>query len=249
MKGDVLALGQDRPPPGRETAPDARRARPPHRLAPPTRCSASRNERRPLVLRARGRRHHPGRIRPLPPFPRRAGGPGARAQDRRLSAPHPGRPRRLAALPRRRLRHERQREGLFRAEDDRRRSGRAAHAARARGDPRARRRRRARNVFTRALLALFGEMPLARRADHAGGDHAAAALVPVPPRQGLLLGAHRDRAAPRAAGAEAAGGEPARRRTSTSSSRRRRRRCGSWPKGAASEGAVDADLRRDRRAC
>ena len=43
---------------------------------------------------------------------------------------------RLAAVPRRRVRHERQREGLFRAEDDRRRHRRAAHAARARGDPR-----------------------------------------------------------------------------------------------------------------
>ena len=62
----------------------------------------------------------------------------------RLSAPHPGRAWRLAAVPRRRLRHERQREGLFRAEDDRRRHRRRPHAARARGDPvRAAARRRA----------------------------------------------------------------------------------------------------------
>ena len=55
------------------------------------------------------------------------------AQDRRLSAPHPGRARRLAAVPRRRLRHERQRESLFRAEDDRRlRPMRRTCAARAR---------------------------------------------------------------------------------------------------------------------
>ena len=57
----------------------------------------------------------------------------------RLSAPHPGRARRLAAVPRRRVRHEREREGLFRAQDDRRRHRRAAHGARARGDALARR--------------------------------------------------------------------------------------------------------------
>ncbi len=45
----------------------------------------------------------------------------ARAPDRRLSAAHPGGPWRLAARSRRALRHERQRESLFRAEDDRRR--------------------------------------------------------------------------------------------------------------------------------
>ena len=37
------------------------------------------------------------------------------AQDRRLSPAHPGRPRRLAPVPRWRLRHERQRQGLLRA--------------------------------------------------------------------------------------------------------------------------------------
>ena len=50
-----------------------------------------------------------------------------------LSAPHPGRAWRLAALPRRRVRHERQREGLFRAQDDRRsRRRRRTCSARAR---------------------------------------------------------------------------------------------------------------------
>ena len=38
-----------------------------------------------------------------------AGRPGARAQDRRLPAPHPGRAWRLAAVPRRRVRRQRQR--------------------------------------------------------------------------------------------------------------------------------------------
>ena len=66
-------------------------------------------------------------------LPRRAAGPGAGAQDRRLPAPHPGRARRLAALSRRRPRLSAHREGLLRAEDDRRRSGRAAHGPRPRG--------------------------------------------------------------------------------------------------------------------
>ena len=64
----------------------------------------------------------------------------ARAQDRRLSAQPAAARRRLAAVSRRRLRHQRQREGLFRAQDDRRRARRRAHANGARGDPRARRR-------------------------------------------------------------------------------------------------------------
>ena len=55
---------------------------------------------RPLGVRARGRRHHPGRIRAAAPLSRRAGGRRARGQDRRLSAPHPGRAWRLAAVPR-----------------------------------------------------------------------------------------------------------------------------------------------------
>ena len=56
----------------------------------------------------------------LRPLPRRDAEPGAGAQDRRLPAPHPGRARRLAALPRRRLRRFGDGEGLFRPEDDRR---------------------------------------------------------------------------------------------------------------------------------
>ena len=95
---------------------------------------------RTLVFRTRGRRDDPGRIRAARPFSRRTAGSRTRAPDRRLSPAHPGRSRRLAALPRRRLRHERQRQGLFRPEDDRRRSRGAAHAPRARSDPRPRRR-------------------------------------------------------------------------------------------------------------
>ena len=66
---------------------------------------------------------------------------------------------RLAAVPRRRLRHERQREGLFRAEDDRRlRRRRRTCGARARRSSRAAARRSS-NVFTRVLLALYGVVP------------------------------------------------------------------------------------------
>ena len=71
----------------------------------------------------------------------------------------PGRARRLAAVPRRRVQSVGQREGVFRAEGDRRRSRCAAYAP-------ARDRRswrpavpNERNVFTRAQLALFGQVP------------------------------------------------------------------------------------------
>ena len=75
--------------------------------------------RRALGLRARSRRDDPGRVRADGALLRGRAEPRARAQDRRLPAPHPGRARRLAAVSRGRLRHERQREGVFRAEDDR----------------------------------------------------------------------------------------------------------------------------------
>ena len=74
----------------------------------------------------------------------------------------------------------------------------AAHGARARrpswqhgGAARA-------NVFTRITLAMFGQVPWRGRALHPGRDHAAAEVVSVPPRQGLVLVAHRDGAAVRA---------------------------------------------------
>ena len=106
---------------------------------------------------------------------------------------------------------QRQRQGLFRAEDDRRRSRRAAHGPGARGDPGARRgggdqclhphpagalRRRSRGTT-------IPTMPV--------GADPAAALVPDPSVEDELLGAHGDRAAAGAAGEEAAGAQPARR--------------------------------------
>ena len=167
--------------------------------------------RRPLVLRTRGRRDDPGRIRAPAAFSRRGAGSRTRAPDRRLPAPHPGRARRLAALPRRRVRHQRQRQGLFRPEDDRRRSRGAAYAPRARSDSRPWRRGEEQCLHPLPARALRRDS-LERRSDHAGRDHAAAALVSVPPRQGLLLGAHGAGAAAGAAGAEAARRQSARRR-------------------------------------
>ena len=64
---------------------------------------------------------------------------------------------------------------------------RAAHAARPRGDSRARRRRRSQCLHP-FVLALYGILPWRSGAGDAGGDHAAAELVPVPSRQGVVLG-------------------------------------------------------------
>ena len=60
---------------------------------------------------------------------------------------------------RRRVRHQRQRQGLFRAEDDRRRSSTRRTCARAREAILAHGGAATSNVFTRFLLALFGEIP------------------------------------------------------------------------------------------
>ena len=77
MKGNVLAFGK-----GAAQARDAprsvgaRRDRAAHRLRD-RRAAEGAEERRPLVLRARGRRDDPLRIRALPPLPRRARGPAS----------------------------------------------------------------------------------------------------------------------------------------------------------------------------
>ena len=71
---------------------------------------------------------------------------------------------------------------------------RCAHGARAGGDPRPRRRRALQRLHAHHARAVRPGA-VARGAGDAGRDHAAAALVPVPPRQGVLLVAHGDRAA------------------------------------------------------
>ncbi len=95
----------------------------------------------------------------------------------------------------RRARRQRERQGLLRAEVDRRRPRGSAHGARARSDPRRGRGRALQRVQPHHARAVRPGA-LARGAGDAGRDHAAAALVPVPPRQGVLLVAHGDRAAP-----------------------------------------------------
>ena len=102
------------------------------------------------------------------------------------------------------------RQGLFRAEGRRRRRRRAAYGARARGDPGARRARRVQRLHPHPAGAVR-RGAVARGAGHAGRDHAAAALVPVPPQQGVVLVAHRARAAAGADGEAAARAQPARR--------------------------------------
>ena len=79
---------------------------------------------------------------------------------------------------------------------------------------------------------------VARRAVHSGRDHAAAALVPVPSRQGVVLVAHGDGAAVHPVHAQAAGQESAQRSTFASCSRRRRNASGtiSGRKGLVAEG-------------
>ncbi len=118
---------------------------------------------------------------------------------------------RLGAGAGRPVRHERQRQILFCAEDDRRFRGRAAHGARTRGDPQPRR-RCPRQRLHPVPAGILRRADLARGAGAAGRDHAAADLVAVPLEQDFLLGAHHDRAADGDGGAEAAGEKSQRRR-------------------------------------
>ena len=169
-----------------------------------------RQGRRTLGVRAGGRCDDSGRIRAVCPLSGRGGRCGARTQDRRLSSPRADGGRRLAAVPRRRVQHQRQRQGLFRAEDDRRRYRRPPHAHRSPGDPRPWRRRDSQCLHPHPAGALR-HRALGERAADAGRDHAPAALVSLPSVEDLVLGAHGDRAAAGAAGAEAQGAQPARR--------------------------------------
>ena len=122
----------------------------------------------------------------------------------------------------------------------------APHMRRAREAIRARGGAAQSNVFTRALLALFGDRQLARGSGHAGRDHAAAALVPVSSRQDFLLGAHGDRAAAGVGRAEAgrAQSEADRHRRTLS---RAARYDGHAGQGAASEFGLVPIFQRRRR--
>ena len=149
----------------------------------------------------------PGRIRSAAPLSRRAGRCRAGAQDRRLSAADAKRAaRRLGAVPGRRLRHEREREGLFRPQDDRRcrsmrrtwrgRGRRSAHAA-ARRAP----------TFSPRYAGAVRLHPVARGAGDAGRDHAVPEMVSVPSRQDFVLEPHRHRPAAGADESQAGGAQ------------------------------------------
>ena len=131
----------------------------------------------------------------------------------------------------------------------------APHMRRAREAILSARRRGAQQRLHPFLLALYGEMPWRGGAGHAGRDHAPAALVPVPPRQGVLLGAHRAGAALRPAGAEAAGRRTRAASASPSSSSTPPDEVRAWPKGPHQKwpwaqifGAIDAVLQSGRAA-
>ncbi len=78
------------------------------------------------------------------------------------------------------------------------------------------------NVFTRILLALYGETSWNNGADRSRGTDPCAALVSDPSVENVLLGAHGDRAASRACRAEAGRAQSARRACAGTVRRRRR---------------------------
>jgi hypothetical protein len=125
-----------------------------------------------------------------------------------LLARSSGGARRLAAVSRRRVQFELLGQGLLCAEARGRRSEGAAHAAGAQGDLEARRRRARQCVHAHRARAVRPDS-LARRAVHSRRDHAAAAMVSIPHRQGLVLVAHRHGAAVHSVHAQAARQEPA----------------------------------------
>ena len=164
--------------------------------------------RRALGLRARSRRDDPVGVHPAPALsrPYRA---GAASAHRPVHPRNPRSGRRLAAVPRRRARYQRLGQGLFRTEGGRRSGRRAAYGAGPRGDPGARRGAALQRVHAHPAGAVR-RGAVAGGAGHAGRDHAAAELVSVSHRQGIVLVAHRARAAARADGAAPAGPQPAR---------------------------------------
>ena len=107
----------------------------------------------------------------------------------------------------------------------RRRARRAAHGPRPRRHPGRWRRRAHQRVHPHPARAVRPG-PLARRAGHAGRDHAPAALVLLPPVQGVLLVAHRHGAAAGADGPAPTRPQPARRRHRGAVRAPRRTRCG-----------------------
>ena len=191
-----------------------------HRRRRATRCQAQQS-RWLLAVRARGRLHDSGRIHPDDALPGRDRS-RAGSEDRRLPARTPGRSRRLAAVSRRRVGYQRTVKAYYAlklAGDD----PDAPHMQRARNAILERGGAARSNVFTRIALALFGEVPWRAVPVHSRRDHAAAALVSVPSRQGVVLVAHGDGAAVHPVHRTSRAREIRATCTSASCSRRRRR--------------------------
>ncbi len=156
-------------------------ARPGHRRRQHGAVRSRQQGGRPLGVRAGGGRDHSGRIHPAAPLSPRARATlkleaGIAAICAASSGTHGGWPLFEGGA----LRRQRQRQGLFRPEDDRRRPrrcriwrGRARRSSPMAGGAQ-------QCLHPHPAGALRGRA-LARRAGDAGGDHAAAALVPVPP--------------------------------------------------------------------
>jgi squalene-associated FAD-dependent desaturase len=85
-------------------------------------------------------------------------------------------------------------EGLFRAQDDRRCDRRAAYGARARRDPRAAARSTRPTSSPASSSLCSARRDRGARCRTCRRNHAAAALLPDPSVEDVLLGAHRDRA-------------------------------------------------------
>ncbi len=142
------------------------------------------------VYRARGRCHHPGGICLAAPLSRRTGRCGNGGEDRRLPAPPPvRRASRLAALSRRRLRHQRDDQGLFCAQDDRRCARCSAYGPRPRGGA-WRGRGGSRQCFHPHPAGALWRGAMARSADHPARTDPRAAPVSGASQQDFLLGAH-----------------------------------------------------------
>ena len=86
----------------------------------------------------------------------------------------------------------------------------AVHMTRARGDPLARRRGRKQCLHAHLACALR-RRAVARRAGHAGRDHALAGVVSIPSLDDFVLGAHGHRPAARSADAQAESAQSERR--------------------------------------
>ena len=139
----------------------------------------------------------------------------------------------LVALSRRGARHQRDGQGLLRAQAGRGSTRRTSHAAGPRSRARARRCGAGERVHAHHARAVRAD-PLARRALHPGRDHPAAEVVSVPPEQGVLLVAYGAGAVDRAVHLEGRARRIPRVSTCASCSSRRPRKSALLPRAIGS---------------